>query len=163
MGNSLCDLHCKGGNMTTGSIATLQTEIQQLEQDLMRRRRALEILQQGMGKPTAAPAKRPVAATNGQPPTSRATIGKWFSAAPSLRRTSTQLGERLRQRGLSGAPQTVQRHLRALVKAKVVRAQSGQYSLTPKSPAKPSAATSKPRPATAAQAVKQPTAKTTKS
>lgn len=163
--------------MSTGSIATLQNEIRQLEQDLMRRRRALEILQQGMEKPTAAPAARPVAAVGGQPPTTRAVLEKLFTAAPSLRLTSKQLRERLQQHGLSVAPKTVQRQLGVLVKAKVVRAQNGQYSLAPKSPAKSSAAaskatskpgsaaaaTAKPAPATAAQAVKQPTAKTTKS
>jgi len=163
--------------MTTGSIETLQIEIRQLEQDLTRRRRALEILQQGMGKPTVAPAAPPVAATSGQPPTTRASIEKLFTAAPSLRLTSKQIRERLQQHGLSVMPKTVQRQLRALVKARVVRAQNGQYSLTPKGPAKPSAAasktpskpgpataaTAKPAPVPAAQAVKQPTAKATKS
>ena len=129
--------------MATGSIATLQDEIRQLEQELVRRRRALEILQQGMGKPTAAPAVRPVAAPSGQPQTTRASIAKLFTAAPSLRLTSKQLRERLQQRGLAVTPKTVQRQLRALVKARVVRAQNGQYSLAPKSPAKPSAVAAK--------------------
>ena len=153
--------------MATGSIATLQTEIRQLEQDLIRRRRALEILQQGMEKPPTTPASRPVVATGGQPPTTRSAIQKLFTAAPSLRLTSKQLRERLQQGGVSVAPKTVQRQLRVLVKAKVVRAQNGQYSLTPKSPAKPGAAASKTpskaASAPAAQATKQPATKTTKS
>ena len=163
--------------MDTGSITTLQIEIRQLEQDLMRRRRALEILQQGTEKPTAAPAARPAAAVGGQPPTTRAVLEKLFTAAPSLRLTSKQLRERLQQHELSVTPKTVQRQLNALVKAKVVRAQNGKYGLAPKSPAKPSAAaskamskpgpttaaTAKPASATAAQAVKPPAAKATKS
>jgi hypothetical protein len=150
--------------MATGSVETLQAEIRQLEQDLARRRRALEILQQGMGKPTAAPALRPAATAGAQPPTTRSVLEKLFTAAPNLRLTSKQIRERLQQRRLLVTPKTIQRQLSALVKAKVIRVQNGRYGLVPKSPAKLTTAVSKtmpkPGPTTAAAAKSTPATKT---
>ena len=145
--------------MATASIATLHREIEHLEQELLRRRRALAILQPGKERAPAGPAARPAAVSSRPPVTTRTAIAKLFTAAPSLRLTSKQLRDRLAQRGMSVTPDTVQRQLRGLVKAKVVSVQNGQYRLTPKRPTTPKA-TAKPGPAP--QTGKPPTAKATK-
>src|SRR5712692_2031709 len=133
--------------MPPSSIDTLQAEIRQLEQDLARRRRALEILRQGAGGPAspgARAARSTTPATAAQQPTTRAIMHEVFTAAPSQRLTPKQMRERLQQRGRSVSPETVRRQLSALVTAKVVTHQNGQYGLATTTPAQPSAAATTP-------------------
>ena len=150
--------------MATTSIATLHSEIQHLEQELSRRRRALAILQHGKEISLAGPVARLAVARRGQPvTTTRSALEKLFTTAPSLRLTPKQIRDRLQRSGVLVTPDTVQRQLRRLVRAKVVRAQNGQYRLAPKRPTKPRAAAAKPATASSARAIRPSAPMTTKS
>lgn len=124
--------------MVTTTIIALKTEISQLEKELEKHRRALQILEGGdrpQPKPAAStksastksasaksgPAKSP------PPPSIKGVILESLRANAPQKLTPSEIVQQLSQHGYEGKLRNIHARLSELVKAKTVKRQDGQY------------------------------------
>ncbi len=113
--------------MSTATIATLKTEIAQLEKELEKHRRALQILDGG-DRPKPKPA-RPAKST--PPPSIKGVILEVLRANAPQKLTPSEIVQHLSQQGREGKLHNIHSRLSELAKAKTVKRQAGQYWVEP--------------------------------
>jgi hypothetical protein len=123
--------------MANTTITALKTEISQLEKELEKHRRALQILEGGdRPQPKPAPAKsasaksapaKSVSAKSAPPPSIKGVILEVLRAKAPQKLTPSEIVQQLSQHGHGGKLHNIHARLSELIKAKTVKRQDGQY------------------------------------
>jgi hypothetical protein len=121
--------------MANTTITALKTEISQLEKELEKHRRALQILEGGdrpQPKP-APPAKsasgKSASGKSAPPPSIKGVILEVLRAKAPQKLTPSEIVQQLSQHGHGGKLHNIHARLSELIKAKTVKRQDGQYWL----------------------------------
>jgi hypothetical protein len=121
--------------MANTTITALKTEISQLEKELEKHRRALQILEGGdrpQPKP-APPAKsasgKSASGKSAPPPSIKGVNSEVHRAKAPHKLTPSEIVQPLSQHGHGGKPHNIPARLSELIKAKTVKRQDGQYWL----------------------------------
>jgi hypothetical protein len=119
--------------MANTTITALKTEISQLEKELEKHRRALQILEGGdrpQPKP-APPAKsasgKSASGKSAPPPSIKGVILEVLRAKAPQKLTPSEIVQQLSQHGHGGKLHNIHARLSELIKAKTVKRQDGQY------------------------------------
>jgi hypothetical protein len=120
--------------MANTTITALKTEISQLEKELEKHRRALQILEGGdRPQPKPASAKSASAKSaptkSAPPPSIKGVILEVLRAKAPQKLTPSEIVQQLSQHGHGGKLHNIHARLSELIKAKTVKRQDGQYWL----------------------------------